>query len=300
MADLPAGTGLGSSSCYIVGVLNALHHHRRDYVSLQTLAEEACHIELDVLKEGIGKQDQYMAAFGGLTVLNIDKDGKVAVRQLNARAAATSPSSSPTRTSTTPARSAQRAKCWRIRTWRCNRPPAPTMRASPTACTASRTSVTASSRRSRPATTIAGASCSTITGRARRSCRTRSRLSSVDRIYDEVREKYGVLGGKIIGAGGGGFLMLYCPNHHGALERFMAANGMPRMHYTVEAEGTKVITQIGRGFRVGDPIELEQESPTAIPARRDPGWRHLRRRARCASRRGRRGAGGAGPHRRAV
>jgi D-glycero-alpha-D-manno-heptose-7-phosphate kinase len=71
MADLPAGSGLGSSSCYLVGLLNALHHYRRDYVSLDKLAEEACHIELEVLGKPIGKQDQYMAAFGGLTVLEI-------------------------------------------------------------------------------------------------------------------------------------------------------------------------------------------------------------------------------------
>lgn len=82
MADLPAGTGVGSSSCYLVGLLLALHHYRRDYVSLQRLAEEACEIELQILKKGIGKQDQYMAAFGGLTILEIAKDGKVAVKPL--------------------------------------------------------------------------------------------------------------------------------------------------------------------------------------------------------------------------
>jgi len=67
-----------------------------------------------------------------------------------------------------------------------------------------------------------------------------------------------VLGGKIIGAGGGGFLMLYCPSHHAALEQFMNARGMPRMHYTVEAEGTKVVTQLGRGYSAppGSPISL--------------------------------------------
>jgi D-glycero-alpha-D-manno-heptose-7-phosphate kinase len=63
-----------------------------------------------------------------------------------------------------------------------------------------------------------------------------------------VRERFGVLGGKIIGAGGGGFLMLYCPRHRGALERFMEQQGMPRMHYTVEPEGTKVVAQMGHGF----------------------------------------------------
>jgi D-glycero-alpha-D-manno-heptose-7-phosphate kinase len=79
MADLPAGTGLGSSSCYLVGLLNALHHYRRDYISLDKLAEEACHIELEVLRKPIGKQDQYMAAFGGLSALEISKEGTVEV-----------------------------------------------------------------------------------------------------------------------------------------------------------------------------------------------------------------------------
>jgi D-glycero-alpha-D-manno-heptose-7-phosphate kinase len=72
-------------------------------------------------------------------------------------------------------------------------------------------------------------------------------LRAVDEIYDEVRDRFGVLGGKIIGAGGGGFLMLYCPRQHAALERFMLEHGMPRMHYTVEPEGTKVVAQMGHG-----------------------------------------------------
>ena len=72
--------------------------------------------------------------------------------------------------------------------------------------------------------------------------------SRVDEIYDEVRRRFGVLGGKIIGAGGGGFLMLYSAKHHSDLERFMADHKMPRMHYTIEPEGTKVVAQMGHGF----------------------------------------------------
>src|SRR5215472_4613703 len=79
IADIPAGTGLGSSSCYLVGLLNALHTLTHTPVSTQQLAEEACHIELERLKKPIGKQDQYMAAFGALTVLDIAKDGQVRV-----------------------------------------------------------------------------------------------------------------------------------------------------------------------------------------------------------------------------
>ena len=79
MADVPAGTGLGSSSCYAVGLLKGLHTMKREYISLQDLAEEACDLEINRLGKPIGKQDQYMAAFGGLTVLEIDKDGSVHV-----------------------------------------------------------------------------------------------------------------------------------------------------------------------------------------------------------------------------
>jgi len=83
MADVPSGTGLGSSSCYAVGVLNALHTLKRDHIPLTDLAEEACYLEIDKLKKPIGKQDQYMAAFGGLTVLEISKEGVVCVRNAN-------------------------------------------------------------------------------------------------------------------------------------------------------------------------------------------------------------------------
>jgi D-glycero-alpha-D-manno-heptose-7-phosphate kinase len=80
LADIPAGTGLGSSSCYAVGLLHAIHTLKRDYVPLAHLAEEDFHIETEILKRPIGKQDPYLAAFGGLTVLDIAKDGAVKVR----------------------------------------------------------------------------------------------------------------------------------------------------------------------------------------------------------------------------
>ncbi|HEY2511704.1 MAG TPA: sugar kinase [Polyangiaceae bacterium] len=77
LADVPANSGLGSSSSFTVALLNALHAYKREYVPTQQLAEEACKIEIDVLKEPIGKQDQYIAAYGGITAFTFNPDGSV-------------------------------------------------------------------------------------------------------------------------------------------------------------------------------------------------------------------------------
>ncbi|MFC1914665.1 hypothetical protein ACFLWK_00190 [Chloroflexota bacterium] len=81
-ADVPANCGLGTSSSFTVALLNALHTYNRDFIALRQLAEEACHIEIDMLGEPIGKQDQYMAAFGGLTCITFDKSGDVQIEPL--------------------------------------------------------------------------------------------------------------------------------------------------------------------------------------------------------------------------
>jgi len=79
VGDLPASTGLGSSSAFAVGLLNALHRYRGDRVSAGQLAEEACHIEIDILGQPIGRQDQYAAAFGGLNLFTFRPGGSVTV-----------------------------------------------------------------------------------------------------------------------------------------------------------------------------------------------------------------------------
>lgn len=79
IADIPAETGMGSSSSFLVSMLKGLHMFKREEVTAAQIAEEACHIEIDLLKNPVGKQDQYMAAFGGITQLIIDKKGHVEV-----------------------------------------------------------------------------------------------------------------------------------------------------------------------------------------------------------------------------
>ncbi len=242
LADFPAGTGLGSSSAYLVGLLNAIRTYRARPVSFDQLAEEACRIELDVLKKPIGKQDQYMAAASGLTELTIARNGEVAVRRLTLPGYAISDFIANThlyylnvqRTTTEILGEQTRAL----------RAPA------------------------RPSNSVESSLKEILEigysiGQAFRACDfdafgrlmhehwlAKKRLSSkvsvpvVEQLYDHVRERYGVLGGKVVGAGGGGFLMLYVPGNASKLTEFMATQGMSRLPYEAEFEGSKVITNV--------------------------------------------------------
>jgi D-glycero-alpha-D-manno-heptose-7-phosphate kinase len=83
VADIPSrGTGLGSSSSFTVGLLHALHAYRHQYVSREHLGSEACHVELDLCGERIGKQDQFAAAYGGLNFIRFEPDDSVTVHPI--------------------------------------------------------------------------------------------------------------------------------------------------------------------------------------------------------------------------
>jgi D-glycero-alpha-D-manno-heptose-7-phosphate kinase len=82
MADIPAGTGLGSSSSFTTALLSALSINSGNSLSGQDLAELACEIEIDILSEPIGKQDQYASSFGGISAFRFDVDGKVSYEKI--------------------------------------------------------------------------------------------------------------------------------------------------------------------------------------------------------------------------
>lgn len=87
IADIPSsGTGLGSSSSFTVGLLHALHEYQSTKVDAKTLAREACHIEIDLCQEPIGKQDQYAAAFGGLNFIELHSNETVSVSPIECQA----------------------------------------------------------------------------------------------------------------------------------------------------------------------------------------------------------------------
>lgn len=82
MADIPAGTGLGSSSVFTCALLKTLHTYKKEIIHPKELAEEACKVEIDILKEHIGKQDQYASALGGINTFKFCKNGNVEAKPL--------------------------------------------------------------------------------------------------------------------------------------------------------------------------------------------------------------------------
>ncbi len=246
IADLPAGTGLGSSGCYVIGLLNALHQYRRDYVTLQQLAEEACHIELEVLGKPIGKQDQYMAAFGGLTVLEINRDGAVEVSSVDLGSSSLAALIANTHIYYTGVE-----------------------RDALDVLAGQDGALKRHDGRDRARVTDSLHMIKDLGyqildairnedfdhwGRLldehwchKKQLSDKVSLSRVDQLYEHVKAEYSVLGGKIIGAGGGGFLMLYCPKEPKRLESLMTSHGMPKLHYGVQMEGSKVLANFDSG-----------------------------------------------------
>lgn len=238
IADVPAGTGLGSSSAYLVGLLNALHTLTQDMINAQKLAEEACDIELRRLKKPIGCQDQYMAAFGGLTTLNISKDGNVDVCKLSLDHEVLE---------------ALESNLLLFYTGELR--DATTILGKQTA---------AVERKDR---TVVGSlleikdigheiySC-IENGNLRRfgelmdiHWQAKKRLSTaitnpqIDSWY-EVAKANGAIGGKISGAGGGGFLMLYCEEKKSQVRSAMQAAGLRELSFRFDFEGSKVVFDV--------------------------------------------------------
>lgn len=235
IADIPAGTGLGSSSCYLVGLLNAMHTLTRTPVSTQELAEEACHIELERLHKPIGKQDQYMAAFGALTALEIAKDGKVTVSHppLSMELVDTLESNI-LLFYTGAARDAV------------------TILSEQDGATKSKDKVVVGSLREIKDIGIEIGNA-IIKGDVRRfgemldvHWQMKKKLSGgisspeIDAWY-ELAKRNGAIGGKICGAGGGGFLMLYCEENKHRLRDAMRRAGLRELKFRFEFEGSKVV-----------------------------------------------------------
>lgn len=243
IADMPAKAGLGSSGSYLVGLLTAIHAYKSESASQADIAEEACHIEMQILKEPVGKQDQYIAAFGGFRVLDIDPHGKVKVSAVHVDSAVAH-------------ELAVKARMYYTGVQR-----------SATAVLKAQDTAARDHKSHDHARVVESLLQIKDIGREiqkafeakdldafgnlmddhwahKKQMSASISLSFLDELYDQVKKEFGVLGGKIIGAGGGGFLMLYCPNRGHELDAFMLKHQMPRVSYFPTLQGSKVVSDM--------------------------------------------------------
>lgn len=235
IADIPSGTGLGSSSCYAVGLLHALHTLKRDYVPLAQLAEEDFKIEAEVLGRNIGKQDPYLAAFGGLTVLEIEKDGTTKVRKANVSMEVAD----------------ELNKNMLIFFTGYTRSADTILTEQSKAVASDDKQVTESMHYIKELgheilQAVEEGNLDEVGTKFHAHWEHKKKISTkmtnpeFDKIYEKALAS-GALGGKISGAGGGGFFTFYVPNNHRQFREAMRPFGLRELRYGFDFEGSKIL-----------------------------------------------------------
>jgi D-glycero-alpha-D-manno-heptose-7-phosphate kinase len=236
MADIPAGTGLGSSGSFTTALLKALHTSQKNLVFPADLAEEACTIEIDRLGEPIGKQDQYIAAFGGITAFTFNQDGRVESRPVRlAEETLYNLEDNLLLFFTGYSRSASSIlKDQKVRSEKNDQAMLDNLHFT----------------KDLGYQSLAALETGNLGEFARlmdvhwQRKKARSSGMSNDRINEwyDYAMTHGALGGKIIGAGGGGFLMFYAGDK-AKLRHAMREKGLQEVRFRFDFEGTKVVTQ---------------------------------------------------------
>jgi D-glycero-alpha-D-manno-heptose-7-phosphate kinase len=243
MADIPAGTGLGSSGCYLVGLLNALHSYKCAPISRQELAEEACYIEINVLKHPVGKQDQYTATFGGFTVLNIDRSGLVKVERPSISEDIIDELESSlmiyyTHTSrSTSEILKEQSKAAQDKGSNTHKEVVDSLHFIKELGYKTLQSITSGNLEE-------FGKLMDLHWKTKKKLSNKISNTFIDEVY-EVGMKNGALGGKILGAGGGGFMLFYCPKEkQSVLTKAMAKCGLRRMRFRFDFDGSKVMVNV--------------------------------------------------------
>jgi D-glycero-alpha-D-manno-heptose-7-phosphate kinase len=236
MADMPSGTGLGSSGSFTVGLLRGLYALKREPVEAATLAEEACHIEIDLLGEPVGKQDQYIGAFGGLRCLELPTSGPVKVTPLRIPTEALHDLEDHLLMFFT-GYSRSAGSVLQDQASRSSRNDAAMLDSLHFTKELGQASKEALEKGDTRA--YAGHMHQHWLRKRQRS----QGMSNprIDRWYDLAMAS-GALGGKLIGAGGGGFLLFYA-EERARLRAAMAGEGLPEVRFDFDHEGSKVLIQ---------------------------------------------------------
>jgi len=238
IGDVPSKTGLGSSGSFTIGLLNALHAYRGDNHSKQELAEEACHIEMERLKEPSGKQDPYIASFGNFTCLNISRDGEVEVEHLKIPHDA--------------ARDLENNLLFFYTGFR--RDASEVLEGQKSAIERDEEKALNAMHKIKEIgykvkRALEKGDINEF-GRlqhehwmAKKSVTTKMSNPLIDKWYQLGLEN-GAVGGKIMGAGGGGFLMFYCENGRDKVRKVMASEGLGEVRFRLGVEGSKIIVNM--------------------------------------------------------
>jgi D-glycero-alpha-D-manno-heptose-7-phosphate kinase len=236
MADIPAGTGLGSSGSFTTALLRALHTRQRNVISPHALAEQACHIEIDLLREPVGKQDQFIAAYGGVTCFEFNKDDSVAV--------------APAAISHETLDSLEDGLCLFFTGY--SRSASMILKDQDDKSKAKDVSMIDNlhyikdlGRRSHAALLEGDLTrFAELMDEHWQQKKNRSSDMSNSRIDEwyEIAMRNGALGGKLIGAGGGGFLMFYTENKRRLLHA-MLEQGLEEVRFRFDFEGSKTMIQ---------------------------------------------------------
>ena len=236
MADIPStGSGLGSSSSVTVGLLNAMYAYQGILKTSEELAKEACEIEIDILKKPIGKQDQYIAAYGNLREIHFKEDGKVKVDEIKISEEVKEKLNKnlllfytgKKRESSTVLLEQKKNINSFFDTLNEMKAMVPKVKK-----TLQNGNIDEFGRLLHNAWEYKKSLASKITN------------SYIDKLYDKAINA-GALGGKIAGAGGGGFILLYCPYEKQDKVK-SALNGLQELRFGFERDGSKIIFNINK------------------------------------------------------
>ena len=235
MADIPAGTGLGSSGSFTTALLKALHTLRKNIVRPAEIAAQACQIEIEILKEPVGKQDQYIAAYGGITCFRFGKTGQVEAWPLRlSRETQDNLEDSLITFFTGFSRASAILQDQDSRT-----------KSSDQSMVDNLHFVKELGLRSKAALEqgdtegFAALMHEHWEHKKKRSASMSN--TSIDRWYNLGRDS-GALGGKLVGAGAGGFLLFYAHDQR-ALRQAMAAEGLTEVRFTFDHDGSTVLAR---------------------------------------------------------
>lgn len=232
MADLPARSGLGSSGSYLVALINTLQQFKNKNLSKHDIAELACKIEMEDLGEPVGKQDQFIASYGALQTFDIDREGNVAVKPLDL--------------STEPLRAF--VKRCRIYYTGVQRDASAVLLSQ----VANKQNFEDKMLKIRDlgyefVAALENQNYDKYGELLNQHWNYKKRLSSkmtaplIDEIYRFLKDEGLILGGKIIGAGGGGFLMVYVPTKFEKVDKHMEEAGFIRIEYTTDWGGVRTL-----------------------------------------------------------